>query len=108
MYLIKGGTSESGGAHHVFVDDDPSARAPAGCSVMHGVTLKAHPPCDDPDAPTLRVILYRNPVVPTEYHYLLAPSQAKHLKRVGGMPFVCRTWEEFAQQHPAVAAEMGG
>jgi hypothetical protein len=107
MYLIKGRNSE-GEAYHVFVEADPTADVPAGCRVVNGVKLTAHPPSDDPDAPTLRVVLYRDPVVTTEYHYLLAPSKAKHLKRVGGSPFVYDTWQEFARVHPAVAAEMGG
>jgi hypothetical protein len=107
MYLIKGGRSESG-AHHVFVDDEPAGGVPAGCSVLYGVKLIAHPQSDDPDAPTIRVVLYRDPAKPSEYHYLLSPQKAGHLRRVGGMPFVCRTWDEFARIHPAVAAEMGG
>ena len=107
MYLIKGRNTD-GEAYHVFVEADPTAAVPTGCRIVSGVTLTAHPPSDDPDAPTLRVVLYRDPVVPTEYHYLLAPSKAKHLKRVGGSPYVYGTWEEFAQMHPNVAAEMVG
>lgn len=109
MYLIKGGKSESGEPIHVFVDRRPlGAVVPAGCQVVEGVTLTAHPLPDDPDAPTVRVILYRDRDRPTEYHYLLSPAQARHLARAGGSPFVYPTWEEFAQTHPAVVADLGG
>jgi hypothetical protein len=106
MYLIKGGQSESGERVHVFVDHRPP-ETPAGWVLIEDVTLTAHPLPDDPDAPTVRVVLYRDPNAPNQYHYLLSKLQAKHLRRVGGTPFVYPTWEEFARVHPSVLAEIG-
>ena len=109
MFLIRGGRSNTGERHHVFVDVRPQAETvPTGCSVVEDVSLTAHPPVDDPDAPTLRVILYRDPIAPTHYHYLLSPSQAKHLKRAGGSSYVFHSWDEFVEMHPSVVAEMAG
>ncbi len=106
MYLIKGGKSEAGERHHVFVETRPPA-VPTGWSLIEDVTLTAHPLPDDPNAPTVRVVLYRDPHEPNHYHYLLAKSQAKHLRRAGGTPFVYPTWEEFAKVHPTVLAAAG-
>lgn len=106
MYLVKGGRSEAGERHHVFVEIRPSA-VPSGWSLVEDVTLTAHPMLDDPNAPTVRVVLYRDPNAPSQYHYLLARGQAKHLRRVGGTPFVYPTWEEFARVHPSVVDESG-
>jgi hypothetical protein len=106
MYLVKGGRADTGEVLHVFVEARPGGNVPAGCQVVEGVTLNAHPLCDDPDAPTLRLLLYRDREKPTVYHYRLPQALAGHLKRVGGSPFVYPTWEEFVQNHPAVVAEM--
>ncbi len=108
MYLIKGGRTETGERHHVFVDVRPVATLPNGWQLVEGVTLTVHPIPDDPNAPTVRFILYRDPAAPSQYHYLLARPQAMHLRRAGAMPFVYRTWEEFARIHPSVAADPGG
>jgi hypothetical protein len=108
MYLIKGGPTESGGMIHVFVEMAPPPTLPAGCAVLHGVTLNTYPPPTDPDAPTFRVALYRDPATPTRYHYMLPPALAKQMKRVSGLAYVYLNWEEFARQHPTVVAEMGG
>lgn len=106
MYLIKGGRAGTGEVLHVFVETRPQGGVPAGWQVVEGVTLNAHPLSDDPDAPTLRLLLYRERERPSVYHYRLPPSLAGHLKRVGDSPFVYPTWEEFARNHPAVVAEM--
>ena len=68
MYLIKGGRSETGERHHVFVDVRPPAPLPAGWQLVESVTLTAHPIPDDPNAPTVRFILYRDPNAPNAYH----------------------------------------
>lgn len=103
MFLIKGGRTETGERHHVFVNARPPASAiPPGWKVVENVTLTAHPLPDDPNAPTVRVLLYRDPNAPNQYHYLLSRTDAKHLRRAGGSPFVFPTWEEFAQLHPHV------
>ena len=83
-------------------------RFPESVRGVEDVSLTAHPLPDDPNAPTVRVVLYRDPTAPNQYHYLLSKSQAKHLRRAGGTPFVYPTWEEFAHVHPSVAAAAVG
>jgi hypothetical protein len=106
MFLIKGGRSETGERHHVFVEARPPVSAiPPGWKVVENVTLTAYPLPDDPNAPTVRVVLYRDPVAPNQYHYLLPGSAARHLRRAGGTPFVFPSWEEFTRVHPHVLSD---
>ena len=107
MFLIKGHQVASEGWHHVFVDERPE-QVPDGWQLHEGVTLTAHPLSDDPDAPTVKAVLYQDPAAPDQYHYLLSKEQAKHLRRVGGSPYVYDTWDEFAQLHPTVVEKTAG
>lgn len=109
MFLVTGGRTDGGESFHVFVETPPPAsKVPTGCKVLGGVKLTAHPLSDDPQAPTVSTVLYRDPTDPSHFHYLLAPEKAGGYRRVASAPFVYPSWDEFAEMHPGEIKRMGG